>query len=91
MTMVEALLVVTRRGVRLVINGDELRAQGKKGAVSEALRQSLAEHKQAIIEGLGDGTFPDDTLPDEIVIPVYVPNTVEAIKSCVDAQRTKAV
>ncbi len=34
--------------------------------------------------------FPDDTLPDEIVIPVAVPNTIEAIKSCVDAQRTKA-
>ncbi len=89
MTMTEALLVVTRRGVRLVITGDELRAQGKKGAVSDALRQGLAEHRQAIIDGLGDGIFPDDTLPDEIVIPVSVPNTIEAIRSCVDAQRTK--
>jgi hypothetical protein len=87
MTMTEALLVVTRRGVRLVINGDELRAQGKKGAVSAALRQGLAEHKTAIIEALGNGTFPDDTLPDEIVIPASVPNTIEAIKACVDAQR----
>ncbi len=91
MTMTEALLVVTRRGVRLVITGDELRAQGKKGAVSDALRQGLAEHRQAIIDGLGDGIFPDDTLPDEIVIPVSVPNTIEAIRSCVDAQRMKAV
>ena len=89
MTMTEALLVVTRRGVRLVITGDELRAQGKRGAVSDALRQGLAEHKQAIIEGLGDGIFPDDTLPDEVVIPVSVPNTIEAIRSCVDAQRMK--
>jgi len=91
MTMTEALLVVTRRGVRLVITGDELRAQGKKGAVSDALRQGLAEHKQAIIEGLGDGIFPDDTLPDEVVIPVSVQNTIEAIRSCVDAQRMKGV
>ena len=91
MTMTEALLVVTRRGVRLVITGDELRAQGKKGAVSDALRQGLAEHKREIIDGLGDGIFPDDTLPDEIVIPVSVPNTIEAIRSCVDAQRMKAV
>ena len=90
MTMIEALLVVTRRGVRLVITGDELRAQGRKGAVNDALRQGLAEHKQAIIEGLGDGIFPDDTLPDEIVIPVSVPNTIEAIRSCVDAQRKRA-
>jgi hypothetical protein len=90
MTMTEALLVVTRRGVRLVITGDELRAQGKRGAVNDALRQGLAEHKREIIEALGDGIFPDDTLPDEIVIPVAVPNTIEAIRSCVDAQRVKA-
>ncbi len=89
MTMIEALLVVTRRGVRLVITGDELRAQGRKGAVSDALRQGLAEHRQAIIDGLGDGIFPDDTLPDEIVIPVSVQNTIEAIRSCVDAQRVR--
>jgi len=90
MTMTDALLVVARRGVRLIISGDELRAQGRKGAVSDALRQGLAEHKSAIIEGLGDGIFPDDTLPDEIVIPVSVPNTIEAIRSCVDAQRRRA-
>jgi hypothetical protein len=89
MTLADALLVVTRRGVRLVITGDELRAQGKKGAVSEALRQGLAEHKREIIDALGDGTFPDDTLPDELVIPVSIPNTIEAIRSCVDAQRRK--
>jgi hypothetical protein len=91
MTMTDALLVVTRRGVRLVITGDELRAQGKRGAVNDALRQGLAEHKSSIIEALGDGIFPDDTLPDEIVIPVSVPNTIEAIRSCVDAQRMKVV
>jgi len=90
MTMFDALLVITRRGVRLVISGDEMRAQGKKGAVNDALRQGLAEHKQAIIEALGDGVFPDETLPDEIVIPASVPNTARAIKSCIDAQRAKA-
>ncbi len=89
MTMTEALLVATRRGVRLCINGDELRAQGRKGAVSDALRQGLAEHKREIIEALGDGIFPDDTLPDEVVIPVSVQNTVEAIRLCVDAQRVR--
>ena len=91
MNMNEALMIVTRRGVRLVITGDELRAQGKKGVVNDALRQGLAEHKREIIGALGDGTFPDETLPDEIVIPVAVPNTIEAIRSCVDAQRMKAV
>jgi hypothetical protein len=89
MNMNEALMIVTRRGVRLVISGDELRAQGKRGAVNDALRQGLAEHKREIIDTLGDGIFPDDTLPDEIVIPVAVPNTIEAIRSCVDAQRVK--
>jgi hypothetical protein len=90
MTMTEALLGVTRRGVRLVITGDELRAQGKRGAVSDALRQALAEHKREIIEALGDGVFPDETLPDKIIIPASVPNTTEAIRACMDAQRVRA-
>lgn len=89
MTIFDTLFVVTRRGVRLVISGDEMRAQGKKGAVNEALRQGLAEHKQAIIAALGDGIFPDDTLPDEIVIPVTVPAELEKIRACIDAQRLK--
>ena len=30
---------------------------------------------------------PDTTLPDMIFIPAHVPNTIEAIQECIDAQR----
>jgi hypothetical protein len=87
MNMIDALTVAARRGVQLCINGDDLRARGPKGSVNDALKESLTEHKAAIIEALGDGVFPDVTLPDEIVIPAHVPNDVEALCACIDAQR----
>ncbi len=31
--------------------------------------------------------FVDNTLPAEVIIPVGVPNTIEAIRACIDAQR----
>ncbi len=89
MTLNDVFNVCAARGIRLVITGDQLRAQGRKGAVNDALRNGLVEHKAAIIEEYGDGIWPDATLPDEIVIPVSVPNTVEAIRACIDAQRVK--
>jgi hypothetical protein len=73
--------------VRLRIQGGQLRAQGRLGAVNEPLQHGLAEHKAQIIEMFGDGIWPDETLPDEIIIPASVPNTERAIKTCVDAQR----
>ncbi len=89
MTINDVFNVCRARGVQLVIAGNELRAQGRKGAVNDALRNGLAELKAAIIETYGDGIWPDATLPDEIVIPASVPNTIEAIRACIDAQRVK--
>ncbi len=82
--------VCRARGVRLVIQGGQLRAQGRKGAINDALKDGLAEHKQAIMELLGDGVFPDSTLPAVLHIAAAVPNTVEALGACIDAQRVKA-
>jgi hypothetical protein len=87
MTINDVFAVCCARGVRLCIQGGQLRAQGKPGAVNEPLQRALAEHKQAIIESFGDGIWPDETLPDVIIIPASVPNTESAIKTCVDAQR----
>jgi hypothetical protein len=81
--------VCRARGVRLVITGDVLRAQGRKGAVSDALKRGLAEHKQRIVEMFGDGTWLDETLPDEIFIPASVPNTLDTIRACIDGQRKR--
>ncbi len=89
MTALDALTVCYRRGVRLVIHGDELRAQGKPGAVNEPLRDALAEHKATLIELLGDGITPDETLPDVINYPASLPDTIEAFRACLDAQRVK--
>ena len=90
MTITDVLTVAHIRGVRLVVDGDELRAQGPFGSVSEALRRGLAEHKQAICAALGDGVHPDETLPDVVRVPAWCPNTETAIKSCIDAQRKAA-
>ncbi len=87
MNMIDVLTVAARRGVQLCINGDDLRARGPKGSVSEALREGLTEHRAAIIEALGDGVFPDEMLPDEIIIPAHVSNDAAAIRACIDAQR----
>jgi len=87
MTFDEVFNVCRARGVRLVIQGGQLRAQGKPGAVNEPLQRALAEHKQQIIESFGDGIWPDETLPDEIIIPAGTPNNERTIKAWIDAQR----
>jgi hypothetical protein len=91
MTLADVFSVCRARGVRLVVSGNELRAQGRKGAVHEPLAQGIREHRQTIIEEYGRGTWPDETLPDSIFIPASTPNTVEAIKACIDSQRRVSV
>jgi hypothetical protein len=86
MRAIDVITVCYRRGVRLVITNGEIRARGAKGAVNEVLREGLIQHKQAIIENLGDGEFPDETLPDEIFIPANVPNDEESIAVCIEGQ-----
>jgi protein-disulfide isomerase-like protein with CxxC motif len=89
MTFDDVFNVCRARGVRLVVQSGQLRAQGHAGAVNEPLKRGLAKHKQRIVEMLGDGIWPDETLPDVIEIPVAVPNTIEAITACVERQRLK--
>jgi hypothetical protein len=60
MTINDVFNVCRARGVHLVIAGDELRAQGRKGAVNDALRNGLAKHKQAIIDAAADGISLDE-------------------------------
>jgi len=91
MTINDVFNVCRARGVRLVIQGGQLRAQGKPGAVNEPLKQALATHKAQIVEMFGDGIWPDETLPDVIIIiPAATPNTESAIMACIDAQRVRA-
>jgi predicted metal-dependent hydrolase len=67
MTLVEVLAAVTCRGVRLVIAGGEMRARAPKGAVDEALRQGLAEHKQTIIETFGERPRPSSAPAPQLI------------------------
>jgi hypothetical protein len=87
MTVQDVMQLCAVRGVRLVINGQTIRAKGRKGAVHDALKQGLAEHRQTIIDSLGDGEFPDATLPDTTYIPASTPNNETAIRECIDSQR----
>jgi protein-disulfide isomerase-like protein with CxxC motif len=58
MTLNDVFKVCAVRGVRLVITGGQLRAQGRKGAVNDALRHAITEHRQTIIDVYGDGVWP---------------------------------
>ncbi len=50
MTVTDVLTVCDARGVQLIIDGHELRARGRKGAVSDALKQGIVQHKADLIE-----------------------------------------
>jgi hypothetical protein len=50
MTPTEVLIVCEQRGVQLIIDGHELRVRGRKGAVSDALKHGILEHKADLIE-----------------------------------------
>jgi hypothetical protein len=50
MTVTDVLAVCDARGVQLIIDGHELRARGRKGAVSDALKQGIIQHKADLIE-----------------------------------------
>jgi hypothetical protein len=50
MTVTDVLTVCDARGVQLIIDGHELRARGRKGAVSDALKQGIIQHKADLIE-----------------------------------------
>ena len=75
------------RGVRLNIADGSIRLRAPEGVLTAPLRLRVARHKESIIELLGEGEFPDETLPDVIRVPADVPNTIEAIRECVDRQR----
>jgi hypothetical protein len=90
MTITDVLNVCHQRSVRLVIQDGELRAQGKPGAVSDALREGLKTHKQDLIAALGEGSHPDPRLPDRVVYPATMPRDDQAYRRCYEAQRLKA-
>jgi hypothetical protein len=52
MTVTDVLTVCDARGVQLIIDGHELRARGRKGAVSDVLKQGIVQHKAELIEAL---------------------------------------
>ncbi len=50
MTVTDVLTLCDARGVQLIIDGHELRVRGRKGAVSDALKQGIIQHKADLIE-----------------------------------------
>jgi hypothetical protein len=70
MTIHDVFNVCRARGVRLCIQGAQLRAQGRPGAVHEPLHRGLVEHRQQIIENLGEGVWQGEGLPGGAVAGV---------------------
>ncbi len=50
MTVTDVLTVCDARGVQLIIDGHELRARGRKGAVNDVLKQGIVQYKAELIE-----------------------------------------
>ncbi len=70
MTLYDVFNVCRARGVRLVVNAGQLRAQGRPSAVHEPLQRGLVEHRQQIIETLGEGVWQGEGLPGGAVAGV---------------------
>lgn len=83
MTGEELFVGLYGRGVRLDLTPAGLRYRAPKGVLTSELRAALRDHKAGLVAFL----TPDETLPDEIIIPASCPNDEEAIKACVDRQR----
>ncbi len=52
MTVTDVLTLCDARGVQLIIDGHELRARGRKGAVNDVLKQGIVQYKAELIEAL---------------------------------------
>lgn len=74
------------RGVTLAAVDGRLRYRARRGVITQTEKQLLTDYAPAILSIL---PVPDLTLPDELVIPASVPNTVEAISECIDSQRIR--
>jgi hypothetical protein len=87
MNALDVLGELYTRGVRLQIGRDTIRLRAPEGVLTVSLRLCVAQHKESIIELLGEGEFPDETLPDTLYIPASTPNTIQALRECIDRQR----
>jgi len=87
MNIPDLLSELCRLGITIAIDGDELKLRAPRGVITPQLCNSVAEHKSELIAAFGDGIYPDETLPTVIKIPVWCPNTLTAVRSCVDSQR----
>lgn len=76
---------LTGRGVRLsIVNGTEINIRAPKGALTDADRAFLKDHKAELLDLLD--WF--ESLPDVLVIPKGL-NDLESIHDCIESQRKK--
>jgi hypothetical protein len=89
MSILDLLAELCHLGVTMVIDGEQLRLRAPRGVITDELRASVTIHKREIVEAYGDGVIPDETLPALLRIPMWCPNSLSAVKSCLDSQRVK--
>lgn len=66
MTLAELLRELTRRGVKLTVNGDHLRYEAPRGAVTPDLLEAMRQHKPALEALLQPSAWPPGLgRPDE--------------------------
>lgn len=87
MTALTLLSELYKQGVSLVIADGKLRARAPYGVLIPEMRQAISEHKAELVATLGEGEFPDTSLPAVLLIPASTPNDANSITECIAAQR----
>jgi hypothetical protein len=73
------------RGVALETVDGQLHWRVRRGVISEAEKERLAENAPIVAAILN----PDLTLPDDLFIPADCPNNNASIMACIDSQRVR--
>lgn len=69
MNAVELVEVLVKSGITLSVEGDQLRVRGQRGAVDPHVRESIAQHKAALLDLLRRSTNGEST-----TIPTITPD-----------------
>jgi hypothetical protein len=73
------------QGTTFELVGNRVRWRVPRGLIKTRQKQLLADNAPIIVAILE----PDKSLPDVLTIAADVPNTMEGITACINAQRTR--
>jgi hypothetical protein len=87
MSAEEILAYVYLHHARFTLEDGKLRFHGPKSVLTPQLRRAIKDHKEALINLIQSLEENGQSLPDAVVIPAALPNTLEELANCIDNQR----